>query len=93
MHIYIDGAEQDVRVTAGSINPQGATLRQTETYIGHDAICTIDELNLSNKAISVVEVPPPWTQGWLWAALFAAIAASGLAFYRWRRVHSTKKAP
>lgn len=90
MHIYVDGAEQEVRVTSGSINPQGATLRQTETYIGHDAICTIDELNLSNKAVSV-EVQPLWMQGWLWAAFFTAIAASGLAFLGWRRMHSSKK--
>lgn len=92
MHIYVNSAEQEVRVTSGTINPQGATLRQTETYIGHDAICTIDELNLSNKAVSV-EVQPLWMQGWLWAALFTAIVASGLAFFGWRRVHSTKKAP
>lgn len=92
MHIYVDGTEQEVRVTAGSVNPQGVTLRQTETYIGHDAISTIDELNLSNKAVPP-EQQPLWMQGWLWAALFAVIAASGLGFYGWRRVRSAKKAP
>ena len=92
MHIYINGVEQEVKVTAGTINPQGATLRQTETYIGHDAICTIDELNLSNMAISP-DTQPLWMQAWLWVALFAAIAASGLAFYGWRRTRSTRKAP
>jgi nitrous oxidase accessory protein len=89
MHIYVNGQEQEIKVTAGVANPQGATLRQTETYIGHDAICTIDELKLSNLAQSAVQ--PFWTQWWLWAIIFAAIVVSGMAFLSVRHVRNSKR--
>jgi parallel beta-helix repeat protein len=88
MHIYVNGQEQEVKVTAGIANPQGATLWQTETYIGHDAICTIDELKLSNNAQTATE--PLWTQWWLWAIIFAGVAGCGLLFFGLRRNRKTK---
>jgi parallel beta-helix repeat protein len=88
MHIYVNDQEQEVKVTAGIANPQGSTLRQTETYIGHDAICTIDELQLSNTAQTSAQ--PIWTQWWLWAIVFAAIAGSGLLFFGLRHNRKTK---
>ncbi len=88
MHIYVNDQEQEVKVTAGIANPQGSTLRQTETYIGHDAVCTIDELKLSNIAQTAAE--PVWMQWWLWAIIFAGVAGSGLLFVRFRRIKKSK---
>ena len=90
MHIYVDGQEQEIRVTTGSANPSGSILRQTETYIGHDAECTIDELKLSNTAQLAAQ--PVWMQWWLWAiVIFAGVAGSGLLFYGLRRNKKAKK--
>ncbi len=72
MHIYIDGQEQQVAVTSGDANPQGSTLRQTETYIGHDAVCTIDELKLSSTADAAAQ--PLWMQWGLWASVLAGVS-------------------
>jgi len=89
MHIYVDEQEQETKVTAGIANPQGSTLRQTETYIGHDAECTIDELTLSNTAQSPAQ--PAWMQWWLWAVIiFAGVAGSGLLFFGLRRIRKNK---
>jgi hypothetical protein len=88
MHIYVDGQEQEIIVTVGSANPSGSILRQTETYIGHDAECTIDELKLSNTAQSGAQ--PVWMQWWLWTVIVASIAGSGLLFFGLRRIRKTK---
>lgn len=83
MHIYVNGVEQPVRVISGVSNPQGATIRQTETYIGHDSISTIDELKIYNTAYSPAE--PLWSQWWLWAAvIFAAVAVAGLLIFAFK---------
>jgi parallel beta-helix repeat protein len=84
MHIYVDGKEQVVNVTAGVANPSGAIMRQNEMYIGHDAICTIDELKISNSVEQSAQ--PLWMQWWLWTAIiFAGVAGSGLVVYFTKR--------
>ena len=80
MHLYVDGQEQEVNVTAGVANPSGSVTRQNEIYIGHDAICTIDELQISNMVKPLGQ--PFWMQWWLWTAIiFAGVAGSGSVFY------------
>ena len=88
MHIYVDGQEQEITVTNGTQNPQGATLRQTETYIGHDAICTIDELKLSNGVDSAAV--PIWMQWGLWAAIASGIIVAGFMLFALRRNKAAK---
>lgn len=90
MHIYVDGKEQPTVVSSGVANPSGLIVRQTETYIGHDAICTIDELKISNTADSLYQ--PMWMQWWLWAIFFVALVASGVMLYysRHRQLSSKK---
>ena len=90
MHIYVDGQEQQVNVTAGVANPSGAIMRQNEIYIGHDAICTIDELQISNMVQPLGQ--PLWMQWWLWTAIISAgVAGSGLVFYFKKRSRSMFK--
>ncbi len=85
MHIYINGQEQAVTVSVGTANPSGALMRQNEIYIGHDAICTIDELKISNSVEQYGE--PLWMQWWLWIAIiFAGVTGSGLIVYFTKRV-------
>ncbi len=88
MHIYVNGQEQEVTVTSGIQNPQGATLRQTETYIGHDAICTIDELKLNNTVDSAAV--PLWMQWGIWAAIASGIIAAGFLLFTLRRNKAAK---
>lgn len=82
MHIYVDGKEQPVQIVSGTQNPQGATLRQNEIYIGHDSITQIDELKISNY---VKESNPIWMQWWIWAIVAVIGAASLLALYRFKK--------
>jgi parallel beta-helix repeat protein len=94
MHIYVNGEEQTVTVTAGVANPSDTIMRQNEIYIGHDAICTIDELKISNSVEQSEE--PLWMQWWLWTAIiFAGVTGSGLTAYfmkRTKALSKTKKA-
>ena len=84
MHIYVNGEEQEVTVTAGVANPSGAIIRQNEIYIGHDAVCTIDELIIANSVEQATL--PLWMQWWFWAAIiFACVAGSGLVIYFMKR--------
>lgn len=85
MHIYVNGVEQAVQVASGVANPTGPTVNQNELYIGHDSITQIDELKISNVAVS--QAQPLWMQWWIWAILFAGIGISliGLGVYRSRR--------
>jgi hypothetical protein len=89
MHIYVDGKEQQIMVSSGVANPQGSIVRQTETYIGHDAVCTIDELQLSNTVQSPAH--PFWMQWWLWAILSVAIVGAALIIYSFRHSRKPKK--
>ncbi len=91
MHIYVNGQEQEVTVTSGSQNPQGATLRQTETYIGHDAVCTIDELKLSN--VADYAAVPLWMQWGLWAAIAAGLIVAGVMMFALRHNRTAKPKP
>ena len=81
MHIYIDDKEQNVTVTAGVQNPEGQIQRETELYIGHDAICLIDEIKLSNYATEVTTEQDNPTQFELWIVLIAAISVVVLFVY------------
>ena len=80
MHIYVNGQEQAVMVTAGSANPSGPIQRATNIYIGHDATVAIDELKISN--VAEMQDQSLWMQLWLWVTIiFAGVAGSGLALY------------
>ncbi len=85
MHIYVNGDEQAVQVASGVANPTGPTVNHNELYIGHDSVTQIDELQISN--IAVTQSQPLWMQWWIWAILFAGISGSliSLAIYRSRR--------
>ena len=50
MHIYVNGIEQNVKVTSGVQNPTGSIINGTELWFGHDAEVTIDEVRISNLA-------------------------------------------
>jgi len=50
MHIYVNGAEQNVKTIYGTQNPTGSMINGTELYFGHDAEVTIDEVRISNLA-------------------------------------------
>jgi hypothetical protein len=83
MHIYVNGQEVDVQVVSGVANPQGATVQQTETYIGHDAVVTIDELKLYNTALS--QDQQIWLNWILWAAIITVVIACFLIpLYKFR---------
>jgi hypothetical protein len=87
MHIYVDGEEQNVTVTSGTINPIGSIKRENEIYIGHDSISIIDELSLRNFAIDPA-AQPLWVQWWFWTALAAgATAALGIFVYFKKQTH------
>jgi branched-subunit amino acid transport protein AzlD len=75
MHLYVNGNEEGVRVTEGTQNPTGNIKRSTYLYIGHDSNATIDELSISNKAMSPAE-KLLGVQGWLWAVLAAGALIS-----------------
>ena len=87
MHIYVDGQEQAVTVSAGVANPSGSIMRQNEIYIGHDAICTIDELHVSNMVEQVGQ--SLWMQWWLWAIVFAGVVGSGFVLYYRKHIRRT----
>jgi len=79
MHIYVDGQEKAVNITTGVANPSGDIVRQNEIYIGHDAICTIDELQVSNMVKPVGQ--PFWMQWWLWIIIFVVTVVGYFMLY------------
>jgi nitrous oxidase accessory protein len=85
MHIYVNGEEQNVTVTSGTQNPQGAIKRETELYMGHDAICFIEEIRVSNTALEPTGGQVLWMQWWLWAVVAAVALGVGLFVYYRRR--------
>jgi parallel beta-helix repeat protein len=87
MHIYVNGEEQNVTVTSGVLNPQGAIKRETELYIGHDAICFIDEVRISNTAQEPTGGQFLWMQWWFWAVVVATGLGVGLFFYYKKHKH------
>jgi hypothetical protein len=50
MHLYINGYEQSVNVIHGVQNPQGQIMNGTEYYIGHDALATIQNVQITDLA-------------------------------------------
>ncbi len=87
MHIYVNGEEQNVTVTSGMQNPQGVIRRETELYIGHDAICFIDEISISNTAVELTGGQFFWMQWWFWATVGAASLGASFFFYYEKRKH------
>jgi hypothetical protein len=85
MHIYVNGQEQQVEVTAGVQNPSGPVVQQNEIYIGHDSMTQIDQLKVSNMVEQ--QAQPLWMQWWLWVILFVGISSGliGFSFYRMKR--------
>jgi parallel beta-helix repeat protein len=81
MHIYVNGEEKNVTVTSGTLNPQSAIKRETELYIGHDAVCFIDEVSISNMAVEPTSGQLLWMQWWFWATVVTAGFGAGLFFY------------
>lgn len=86
MHIYVNGEEKKVTVISGALNPKGSIKRETELYLGHDAICFIDELRVSNTAINPL-TSPLWTQWWFWTIMFFSVSGGLLAFFFRKRDH------
>jgi hypothetical protein len=52
MHLYINGAEQSVKVLQGTQNPQGNIVNGTEYYFGHDSLAAIDD-------VRIIDLSPP----------------------------------
>ena len=50
MHIYVNGVEQNVTVTAGTQNPTGSIEQMTGLYMGHDSITTLENVQILNVA-------------------------------------------
>jgi len=50
MHLYVNGAEQNVKAICGVQNPTGSIINGTEVYIGHDSEVIIDEVRISDLA-------------------------------------------
>ncbi|MEM2968091.1 MAG: LamG-like jellyroll fold domain-containing protein [Candidatus Bathyarchaeia archaeon] len=50
MHLYVNGVEQSVKAIYGTQNPAGKIINGTEVYFGHDAVVTIDEIQISDLA-------------------------------------------
>jgi parallel beta-helix repeat protein len=86
MHLYVDGKEQTVTVSAGSVNPTGAILQPTDIYIGHDSQTEIDQLQITNSSQPLD--PSIWTQWLLWTAIIlVAVTTTGL----WLAFHSQRR--
>jgi hypothetical protein len=81
MHIYVNGEEQNVTVVSGVQNPQGAIKRETELYIGHDAVCYVDEVEIYNTAAEPNLGQFLWMQWLFLAAAVAAALGVSLFFY------------
>jgi hypothetical protein len=87
MHIYVNGEEQNVKVTSGTQNPQGTIIRETELYIGHDAICFIDEVRISNMTLEIASGQFLWLPWWVWATIIATASGAIFVFYYTKRKH------
>jgi hypothetical protein len=57
MHLYINGYERSVNVIHGVQNPKGQIMNGTEYYIGHDALATIQNVQITDLA------PPEVVEG------------------------------
>jgi parallel beta-helix repeat protein len=88
MHLYVNGNLEAVKVTKGNQDPTGNIKRSTYLYIGHDSNAIIDELSISNKAMSPVEAFLG-VQWWLWAVIAAgaliSISTGTLIYFKKRK--------
>ncbi len=50
MHLYVNGAEQTIKVLSGAQNPTGNILNGTEYYIGHDSLASIGNVKITDLA-------------------------------------------
>jgi parallel beta-helix repeat protein len=81
MHLYVNGVEQNVTVTAGTQNPTGSMEQMTGLYIGHDSMSTIENVQILNVATEPASTPI-WQQWWVWTPVAAAFAVlAGIAYY------------
>jgi hypothetical protein len=55
MHLYVDGAEQTVKVLHGVRNPQGNISNGTEIYFGHDSYVCMDDVRITDLEPPVAE--------------------------------------
>jgi nitrous oxidase accessory protein NosD len=81
MHIYVNGEEQNVTVVSGVRDPKGLIRRETELYVGHDAVCFVDEAGIYNVAVEPSAGQFLWVLWLLSAAVVAAGLGAGLFFY------------
>lgn len=84
MHLYVNGQEQKVKVTAGVQNPQGTIKAGTDFYIGADYVGNIDRVYLSNAAFSP-QPAPLFTLWWVWTIVALGIVFVLGTFYFSRR--------
>ena len=81
MHLYVNDVEQEVTVTSGIQNPTDPISRGNEFYMGHDSFSTIDEVVISNVALTP-GTQVPWLQWWFWTLIFGGFAAlAGTAYF------------
>jgi len=87
MHLYVNG-EEAVSVTEGTQNPTGNIKRSTYLYIGHDSNTLIDELSISNTAMSPTETFLG-LQSWLWAVIavgaLISVGTGSLIYFKKRK--------
>lgn len=92
MHLYVNGEEKAVMVTAGKENPTGTINRNAVMYIGHDASTIIDEVSISNIATNLEA--DWWLQWWFWAIIATVIVAGAtgtLFYFKHNACHSFKE--
>lgn len=81
MHIYVDGEEKDITVISGDQNPKGPINRETELYIGHDAVCFIDEMRLYNVAVEPKSEQASWMQLTIGITILSIVLGTVFFFY------------
>jgi len=81
MHIYVNGQEQNITVTSGVQNPDGDIQRETELYVGHDAVCNIDEIKVYNYVTEQATEQNNGSSIELYAILIAAIGIIAVFSY------------
>ena len=80
MHIYVNGAEKNVRAVYGVQNPTGSIRNGTELCVGHDSYMDIDEVRISNLALET-QISPFWMQWWFWTVIATGIMVLASAVY------------
>jgi hypothetical protein len=84
MHLYVNGVEKNVTVTAGTQNPTGSIKQAGGLYIGHDSIITIDNVRIFNIDTEQTSTPV-WQQWWFWTPIAAAFVALAVTAYYVRK--------